>query len=60
MSKKVKMTNEADQAKILRRVAFEQKRAAMADGRRERAEVFEPKTAYKRRDKYPADYLEDV
>lgn len=57
--KKMNVQNEAEQAKIMRRVAFEQKRAAMADGRRERAEVFTPKTAYSRKSKYPTDYMED-
>jgi hypothetical protein len=49
-----------DQAKVMRRQAYEQKVAAMRDGRRERAETFEPKTAYSRKSKYPTDYMEEV
>ena len=49
-----------DTAKIMRRQAWEAKTAAMRDGRRERAETFEPKTAYCRKGKYPDSYdMED-
>lgn len=49
-----------DQAKIMRRQAWEAKTAAMREGRRERAETFEPKTVYSRKSKYPTDYMEEV
>jgi hypothetical protein len=48
-----------DQAKVMRRQAWEAKTAAMREGRRERAERFEPKTTYKRRSKYPNNYTEE-
>jgi hypothetical protein len=49
-----------DQAKVMRRQAWEAKTAAMREGRRERAETFTPKTAYSRKSKYPTNYTEET
>jgi hypothetical protein len=45
-------------AKTLRRLRREEKLADMAEGRKERAETFRSPRDYRRKSKYPTDYLE--
>ena len=45
--------------KTLSRIRWERKKWDMSEGRRERAEVFRDVNDYKRKAKYPVNYMED-
>ena len=54
------MAMKPEDMKTLRRLHRERKVAEMAEGRVERAETFRSPRDYRRKSKYPVNYMEDM